>query len=225
MGASATNHMEPTARYTAIADLILPAIWMDIKKGIHGIDKWEYDSKTEICSTLHIKMQLLHKILSRRVDYCRRINAEACKPRSNEYWGWQPLFKDRHAHIGLITVYRDTPIPLHDHPNCRAASLVLEGQIEIERFTLVERFRQLTKSGKVELTPESREYLKANEITWIEPVIGNIHGMRAITNKCVLLKFQLDSPVKTYRSWYFPLCAIDDMRSTIQSRRIVSRYL
>ena len=50
-------------------------------------------------------------------------------------WGWQPYVSEPQIRIGLLSVYRNAPIPIHDHPGASgfqmsyAASHFLHGWI------------------------------------------------------------------------------------------------
>ena len=100
----------------------------------------------------------------------------------------------------------------------------MEGEVEVERFTLQQEYRQQTQSGQVKLQRCDSKVLKPYDITWFGPEKCNVHGMQALTEQCVMLKVQL-SQAYSERSWYFPLFDLEQDQETLTARRIVSRYL
>jgi len=70
-----------------------------------------------------------------------------------------------------------------------------------------------------------RVRLKPFDITWFGKDEGNIHGMQALTDQCVMLKVQLLAHDAGDRSWYFPTFTVERDEDIVPARRIMSQYL
>lgn len=204
---------------------ILSGIWQEFSESVHGIGLGRYQSREETRSVLAHNMTLLHKLLMGSVEYRQLVDGRYRMLVRNKYWGWKSVHNDDQLSIGVFSLFRNAPIPLHDHPGTQGVIMVLEGELEVERFTLPARYRSENCSGTVQLDRCSQQSLAAFDVAWFQAVEGNIQGLRSISEQCVLLKVQLPGSCTGERSWYFPVQGTDEKKSSIQARRIISRYL
>jgi len=204
---------------------ILSGVWQEFSESVHGIGLGRYQSREETRSVLSHNMTLLHKLLLGSPEYRQLVDSRYRMLTRNKYWGWKSVHNDDQLTIGVFSLYRNAPIPLHDHPGTQGVIMVLEGELELERFTLPARYRDDNRSGMVELNRCSRQTLSAFDVAWFQTVEGNLQGLRALSEQCVLLKVQLPGDCTGERSWYFPVHGVDDLENSIPARRIISRYL
>ncbi|MCU7931283.1 MAG: hypothetical protein KZQ90_10810 [Candidatus Thiodiazotropha sp. (ex Codakia rugifera)] len=116
---------------------------------------------------------------------------------------WQTVAKTPEMMLGLLTVFHIAPIPLHDHPGSSGAQLVLSGQINIRQF---EKNAAIDKNNTiVTLIGVADHDLGRDDCATYTPMTRNIHGMSAITTRCVLLSLQINPFDEFIRSLFFPL--------------------
>ncbi len=202
----------------------LRGVWKDFTGSIAGIDKDGNQSQTEIQSVLNNNLILMHSLLMSTATYRELVNSSYRRLTRTKYWGWKSVYEDELGKVGLFSIYRTAEVPLHDHPGMRGALMVVEGELDVERYTLKQEYRQSDESGMVELQRYDRQRLKPFDITWFGPDEGNLHTMRAISEQCVLLQVHLPK-LDRDRSWYFPTYATEQNQDSIMARRIMSRYL
>jgi len=203
----------------------LGGVWSDFIDSVTSIGKGEYSNNAEMLSVLNHNMVLMHKLLLSSSMYRNLANCSFNSLVRTKYWGWRSIHEDELGKVGLFSMYKDSPVPLHDHPGTCGVMMVLDGEAEVERYNLMETHQDNATSGLTELKSCDRKLLKPYEITWFDETEGNIHGFEAKTDQCVLLKVQIPTVVKGSRSWYFPTCVFDREQKTIQARRIMSKYL
>lgn len=205
-------------------DDALRGVWDDFIGSITNIDKEGYQSQAEMSSVLNSNLILMHNLLMSTSKYRELVNSSYRRLTRTKYWGWKSVYEDALGKVGLFSIYRTAQVPLHDHPGVRGALMVVEGELEVERFTLKDEYRQRNESGLVELKRHDRQTLKPFDITWFGPEEGNLHSMEAISDQCVMLQVHLS---KSYneRSWYFPIFSAEQDQESIKARRIMSRYL
>lgn len=218
------NILDFRAPVNETVDEALRGVWKDFIGSIAGIGKGVYHSDREMSAVLNHNLVLVHSLLMNTLLYRDLVNSSYRRLTRTKNWGWKTVFQDTLGKAGLFSVYKEAPVPLHDHPGTRGVMMVVEGEVEVERFTLKAEYRQSSESGPVELQRCDKKVLKPYDITWFGPEKGNVHSMQALTDQCVMLKVQL-SQMKADRSWYFPLFSAAQEQETIPARRIVSRYL
>lgn len=202
----------------------LRGVWKDFISSVAGIDQGGYQSQAEMRSVLNNNLILMHSLLMSTASYRELVNSSYRRLTRTKYWGWKPVYEDDLGKAGLFSIYRSAEVPLHDHPGTHGVLMVVEGELEVERFTLKEQYRQTNESGMVELDRYDYQTLKPFDITWFGPEEGNLHRMQAISEQCVLLQVHLPKS-DSDRSWYFPIFSAKQHQDSIMARRIMSRYL
>ncbi len=219
-----TNILDFRAPVNESADDALRGVWKDFIGSVAGIGKGIYHSDIEMNSVLNHNLVLVHSLLMNTSHYRELVNSSFRRLTRTKNWGWKAVYEDELGKTGLFSVYKNAPVPLHDHPGTRGAMMVVEGEVEVERFTLKEEYRRRNESGLVELQRCDKKVLKPYDVTWFGPDQCNVHGMQALTEQCVMLKVQL-LQMKAERSWYFPVFSFEQDQEVLSARRIVSRYL
>jgi len=204
----------------------LQGVWQDFANSIAAMEGDSgYGNKDEMSSVLNHNAVLMHKLLMSSAIYRNIVNSNFSRLIRTKHWGWKSIYEDELGRVGLFSVYRNAPVPMHDHPGTHGVLMVIEGEVEVERYTLQEQYRNRNESGIVELDFCERKMLKPFEITWFQEKEGNIHGLKSLSDQCVMLKMQLPCEANDNRSWYFPAFSIDGVQKAIPARRIMSRYL
>jgi len=203
----------------------LSGIWPDFIDSIAGIEAGQYGSQAEMHSVLQHNMILMHRVLMSSQQYRAIFNENFRKMIRTKYWGWKSVHEDEQGKAGLFSIFRNAPVPLHDHPEACGVLMVLQGEVEVEKFTLDKAYRENPSSGMVELECIERQVLKPFELSWFGPEEGNIHGLHTRTEQSVMLKVQLPANAEKSRSWYFPFFNIDEGQCKLKARRILSNYL
>lgn len=206
-------------------DTALRGVWKDFIGCIAGIDKGNYSSQLEMASVLNHNLVLMHTLLMSTSIYRGCVNSSFRRMARNKYWGWKSVYEDKLGKAGLFSIYHNAPMPLHDHPGSRGAIMVIDGEVEVERFNQIETSRYHDASAVVELQRCDRVRLKPFDITWFGSAEGNIQSMLALSDRCVMLKVQLITDKAGDRSWYFPTNTVDHDEEIVTARRITSQYL
>lgn len=142
--------------------------------------------------------------------------SQHCSQLEKKLWSYKYLKSTELFHIGLLTICKDTNIPLHDHPDAYGFQYVISGYVKIQEY-------QHSADKKVKQSISSlqkiAEYnLKKGGISVFQPVVGNIHKINSISTSSVLLSMQLHPLQAQERSWYFPINALPDSKETLFSR-------
>ena len=86
---------------------------------------------------LHQVISELHTALSTHPQFIQaRQIALNHPPLSDSQSHWLPLLETSKVRIGLLSLYRFTRIPLHDHPGTFGAQRVLSGRIHLRQYHL-----------------------------------------------------------------------------------------
>jgi hypothetical protein len=114
----------------------------------------------------------------------------------------QTLYESKSIRAGLLSVYRDTPVPLHDHPGSIGVTLVLSGVAKVEYATIVDS-ANTQGLATLELI-RVRERLPG-QVCWFFEHDRNIHGIEAITASALLLVMHLPNIDAEKQNLYFPV--------------------
>ena len=154
-------------------------------------------SKTLIKSAHEIHSELTVRLLY--TDALRR--ALQFKPKDQQLWGWYPLMRSSLLRVGLLSLYRPFPIPLHDHPGSFGVHKVISGSARFRQYRLAsDSESDLTL---VSLEQESDQILSKTECltftTWSE----NLHDIQSISHRSVVLSLMGNPYDPKKRSWYY----------------------
>ncbi len=112
------------------------------------------------------------------------------------------LYESENIRAGLLSVYRDKPVPFHDHPGAIGVSLILSGvaKIQYANFTRDQRDENLVELQMMRV----RERLPG-QVCWFFKKDRNIHSVEAITSNVVLLVIHLPHIESNKQSLFFPV--------------------
>lgn len=146
-------------------------------------------------------METLHRLLSDCDEY--RDAVATCKAGPLRHCGgtWILLVELPRLHIGLLTLERDDPVPVHDHSRTSGAQLLLAGRLAIRQF---QRERPAGAAPDMFLlTPVGRWTLDPGDALFFTSS-ADVHEMHALSERSVTLHVQLDPERSAKRGWYFP---------------------
>jgi len=128
----------------------------------------------------------------------------AAKPETNQPWGWVPFLECADVKVGVLTVFRNCDIPLHDHPGSTGLLIVLRGRVRIESYQMAidadlhgTQPLELEQTGDVELAEGQSNHFGPSE--------NNIHSLQAIDDDCVLFDVLFCPYQPALRSYYLPV--------------------
>jgi hypothetical protein len=129
-----------------------------------------------------------------------------------------PLYEDDVLRAGLLGVYRDKPVPFHDHPGSAGITLILSGIARIHYADL------MGKTSHSPLTPlklvRTRERFPG-EVCWFFENERNIHSIEAVTPGVMLLVIHLPPVNENKQALYFPVSSPTQIEGEhIMARRI-----
>ena len=159
----------------------------------------------------------IHSELRNRRQYLIAVeSASRFIPNSSRHWGWSILLDTPALRIGLISLHRSHPIPLHDHPGTHGVLKVISGSLRVQQYQL------LPGSGHhhsiVSLQRISDSVLKKSECSTFSPSCQDIHALEADGCRCLLLDILLNPYKPEERSWYYPISLAEDGGEQLFSR-------
>ena len=128
----------------------------------------------------------------------------------NRYWLWQRMIKGQNINGGILNIYSDQLVQLHDHPGATGMVRIISGEVEAWQFDVLAQDNGMKAEGAdekdvAELVLVSRRVLKAGDMAVLTPDKGNIHALRAISKQCRMLDFFIPPYQRSQRNWYEPL--------------------
>lgn len=148
-----------------------------------------------------------YKLREQLLVWCRdqlASNAEIAKSRTWANWGWQPYISEPEIRIGLLEIYKNDPIPIHDHPGASGILLVFEGELVIKQYELEHVVRE-NRMNLANLSMRSQQRLANTQYAFITPGQGNIHSLDAVSDVCIVLDVLLTPYDEKQRSWFLPV--------------------
>ena len=168
-------------------------------------------------------VMLLHDAISNTAPYQIAMqNAEAATAQDH-HWLDQVLLDDEQIRVSLLSAYQGQSIPLHDHPGTNGLLLVVQGKVQISRYDLVHKDSQ-NENSNVALAKVSDGMRGMGEVDILTNEHGNIHGMRAMTPRCVMLDIAIPPHQKASRNWYLPISSHVTNASHVFARRVTGEY-
>ena len=111
------------------------------------------------------------------------------------------LFRGDDINAGLLAVYRDKPVPFHDHPDTVGVMLVLSGAVKIQYANITDN---PAGYGPVQLEITRVRERLPGEVCWFFANDRNIHRLEAKTANTVMLVAHLPHIDSSRQSLYFP---------------------
>ena len=129
--------------------------------------------------------------------------AHRCLAAENELFSYQKLIATGFLKIGLLTLYHDNHMPLHDHPGAYGSQYVLSGRVQLRQYQHISDMQ--TEQSIARLDKVTEAILVEDNVSVFEPYAGNIHQLNSISQRSVLLSMMIHPYKYQQRSWYFPM--------------------
>ncbi len=142
--------------------------------------------------------------------------AHSCYQIENQLWSYQHLHTTNLLQIGLLTLYQDTSVPLHDHPGAYGIQYVISGKVHIQQYQHASDIEVKQSIAALEKVADNR--LIKDEVSIFQPLAGNIHCLKSISKRSVLLSMVIHPYGSRERSWYFPIRGLPASKEVLFSR-------
>ncbi|MET0118351.1 MAG: hypothetical protein ABW090_13070 [Sedimenticola sp.] len=117
-------------------------------------------------------------------------------------WHYLQLYSSGIFRAGLLTTFRDTPVPLHDHPGGTGIQLLLKGRLEASVYSA--RRTQSANGRLVMLSHQDHARLGPGDHT-LFTARHNIHDLSSISSRSVLLSLQFKPEQAREKTFYYPV--------------------
>jgi len=173
---------------------------------------------TELVDQHHLKRDAVAQHETRIRDLLlNTIHGEPAEPdENNPRWGWQPALASPDLSVGTLTVWRDSDIPLHDHPGSTGLLLVLEGKVRVRSYQLTDDLDNGNAPVELELTAD--EVISAGEYWQFGPYQHNIHSLQSVDGDCRIFDVLFSPYQLQQRSFFMPIIPGNDARNIFVTR-------
>ena len=129
-----------------------------------------------------------------------------------------PLFENNFLRANLIAIKQERSLPLHDHPGSSGAMLVISGKVHA---TMCEQEipADNTPSSNI-LTVAASKLLSTNETSCFTQDRFNIHGIKAVTNRAVLMVIHTPPFAANQQTFFFTANPQQKVGSQILVQRV-----
>jgi hypothetical protein len=118
-------------------------------------------------------------------------------------WGWQSIISRPDLSVGLLEIYKNNLIPIHDHPGGCGTLIVLQGKLAVSTYKSSSN-NEMARSGLAFLSKQSKQILEEKEFAIITETEGNIHSLASVSDVSIVLDILLKPYDENHRSWYMP---------------------
>ena len=165
----------------------------------------------------------LHQIMDERMDEYRDAIQHNNHCDTVQPWGWLPLIEREDVRGGILSVGRQHPIPLHDHPGTFGVLMILAGEIRVTQYDRIDA-RQ-PSGATVKLCNRNIHHLGPRDVSIFQPDLGNLHQLQAISDDCMIVEFMFEPYAWEQRSWYFTLPEAKRGDDCVMARRVTQRTM
>jgi len=172
----------------------------------------------ELVDQYHLKRDAVTQHESRIRDLLlNSIHGEPAElDENNPRWGWQPALASPDLSVGTLTVWRDSDIPLHDHPGSTGLLLVLEGKVRVRSYRLTDDLDSGNAPLELELTADKT--IGAGELWQFGPYQHNIHSLQSVDGDCRIFDVLFSPYQLQQRSFFMPIIPGNDARNIFATR-------
>jgi len=129
-------------------------------------------------------------------------------------WGWNPTIESPDLSVGRLTIFGSQDIPLHDHPGSTGLLLVLQGQVLIRQYRMLDS----QSASPLELGQTGTEELTVGQTSHFGPELNNVHTLHAVDGDCVLLDVLFNPYRLQQRSFFLPVAPQSGRETLFVSR-------
>ncbi len=198
-------------------------LWENLVEHVHTAQYSARKNDWEASIRVGRTLLFLHHYLMLSTDYQELIEQLISLDGSEDYWTGKTLYEDELGRLSLIRLYPGTPVPLHDHPGCEGAMMVISGAAEVQRYTVQSRTEEEGWGEVVTLDMNPERYLEQYDTTLFGKETGNIQGLNAMRPDTILLKVQSPSQFRQEQYWYYPLQEPNEEK-VMDAKRVRARH-
>ncbi len=198
-------------------------LWENLVEHVHTAQYSARKNDWEASIRVGRTLLFLHHYLMLSNDYQASIEQMLSSGSNDDYWSGNTLYEDDLGRLSLIRLYPGTPVPLHDHPGCEGAMMVISGSAEIQRYTLQSQTQEASWGEIVELDMNPDRFLEQYDTTLFGKLRSNIQGLNCRTPDTVILKVQSPSGFRNEQNWYYPLGDVSEDK-TLSAKRVRARH-
>lgn len=130
-----------------------------------------------------------------------------------------PLIDDGVTRLNLIAIEAGGGLPLHDHPDSAGLALVISGDVDITLCEYSTTSDSSSNSSSV-LTVVENKIFSPGETSCFTQEQCNIHGMDAVSERCVLLVIHASAFETNLQSFFFPSSPQKKAGSQVLTQRV-----
>lgn len=199
-------------------------LWENLVEHVHTAQYSARKNDWEASIRVGRTLLFLHHYLMLSDDYQEAIEQMLSSGSSEDYWSGKTLYEDESGRLSLIRLYPGSPVPLHDHPGCEGAMMVISGKAEIQRYTIQAQIEDGGWGEIVELDVNPERILEQYDTTLFGKIRSNIQGLNSITPDTILLKVQSPASLKDEQNWYYPLGDVNE-NNMLSAKRVRARHV
>jgi len=129
-----------------------------------------------------------------------------------------PLFKNDFLRANLIAIQQERSLPLHDHPDSSGAMMVISGKVHAISCEQ-EKSTNNTHPGSI-LTITDSKLISANETSCFTQDQYNIHSIKALTDRAVLMVIHTPPFAPNQQTFFFTATPLQKIGSQILVQRV-----
>lgn len=185
------------------------AAWRGLIQGNHLVRNGQLTTESKPDSSPYLFE--IHEQLKRFSAFRGLLQRAKVEPAAHRHWCWRTLFKDASASLGILTVYHERPIPIHNYSDKDGVYLLLDGEMESNKYQYCSNYEIESKhqsdldKNVVNLKQVQSTRLQPNDVVRIGVEDDLLHGLSSVSDRCILLVVQFAEPRLSTRSWYIPL--------------------
>jgi hypothetical protein len=137
-------------------------------------------------------------------------------------WVWQELGEKSFQRAGMLTIFANAPMPMHDHPGTSGAALILHGSVRIKQFD-IKAVHDSDHRSMVELIKTNESIYHQGALASFFAERGNIHTLEAVSDCCAALCVHINAYDWSDRHWYFPVFPYTGYELVFLAHRVRTR--
>ena len=177
-------------------------IWREFLSGMRMAFKRCKRGKVGLEEVTEHNVLLLHEVISLTANFQLALRKAEQSVANDRHWYCQRLIDNEQVQANLLTIYQGQPLPLHDHPGSNGMQLVISGKAHVRRYNLAQNVK--SDHADVALIKIADRLLGMGEVDVFTSDRGNIHGMRAMSSRCIVLDITMPPSQHENASWYLP---------------------
>lgn len=132
-------------------------------------------------------------------------------------WSDVSLIHTPKLRAGVIELYADNTIPMHNHPACIGLLVPISGELTVDQLDLDVPLESLTRGKPLRLHRIRQTLVGRGDFSLILPDLGNVHRLHSCGSKsCIFLDILICRTHFSDRHWFFPLESTNKRYGTVR---------